>query len=148
MGGTMRPNLFVMQPHHGPSRMRSRREGPRRGGMRWWSLSEMRVSPPTHKGKAPTPSPKPSKVAKAPPPPPRHLTWGPSRPVWPPTCRTLGRLWSSKRLPRGRWLQWPRAGRPTASRPCPRPRRSKGKLSVPWTGRSTWPTRGGGSWRR
>ena len=82
------PKLCVMQPLRGPSRMRPRGEGPRSGGMRWWSLSRRRVPAPTPKGKAPTPSPKPSKVAKVaaqPPPPPRPLMWGPWAPLWPPT---------------------------------------------------------------
>ena len=64
LGGMRPPNLCVMQPPHGSSRMRPRGERQpniRSGGLRWWSLSRM---PPPPKGKAPTPSPRPSKVAK------------------------------------------------------------------------------------
>ena len=65
LGGMRPPNLCVMQPPHGSSRMRPRGEGPpsiRNGGLRWWLLS--RMPPPPPEGKAPTPSPKPKKVAK------------------------------------------------------------------------------------
>ena len=65
LGGTRPPNVRVMQPPHGSSRMRPRGEGPpsiRSGGLRCWSLS--RMPPPGPKGKRPTPSPKPLKVTK------------------------------------------------------------------------------------
>ena len=75
VGGYETPNLCVMQPPHGSSRMRPRGEGPqsiRSGGLRWWPLS--RMPPPGLKGNAPTHSPKPAKVAKvAAQPPPEAL---------------------------------------------------------------------------